>query len=67
MLFHAFMNNRLFYNLKSCEHEFVATPERLLELISLKSTDISGVCLLIGKHFTLFINAIIPGHGFGCI
>nr|CAN62968.1 hypothetical protein VITISV_032272 [Vitis vinifera] len=33
--------------LKSCEPEFlVATPERLLELISLKAIDISGVSLL---------------------
>ena len=49
MLFPAFMNNcLLFYSLKSCEPEFlVATPERLLELISLKAIDISGVSLLV--------------------
>ncbi|EYU38063.1 hypothetical protein ABFS82_06G159200 [Erythranthe guttata] len=34
--------------LKSCEPEFlVSTPERLLELISLKAVDISGVSLLV--------------------
>ncbi|CBI40225.3 unnamed protein product, partial [Vitis vinifera] len=36
------------HGLKSCEPEFlVATPERLLELISLKAIDISGVSLLV--------------------
>ncbi|XP_034703767.1 uncharacterized protein LOC117928080 [Vitis riparia] len=36
------------HRLKSCEPEFlVATPERLLELISLKAIDISGVSLLV--------------------
>lgn len=34
--------------LKSCEPEFlVSTPERLLELLSLKAVDISGVSLLV--------------------
>ncbi|KAL5569534.1 hypothetical protein UlMin_026109 [Ulmus minor] len=34
--------------LKNCEPEFlIATPERLLELISLKAIDISGVSLLV--------------------
>ncbi|KAK3228429.1 hypothetical protein Dsin_000310 [Dipteronia sinensis] len=34
--------------LKSCEPEFlVSTPERLLELVSLKAVDISGVSLLV--------------------
>ncbi|KAK9282983.1 hypothetical protein L1049_011210 [Liquidambar formosana] len=36
------------HGLKSCEPEFlVSTPERLLELISLKAVDISGVSLLV--------------------
>ncbi|GFZ06037.1 P-loop containing nucleoside triphosphate hydrolases superfamily protein [Actinidia rufa] len=35
------------HGLKSCEPEFlVSTPERLLELVSLKAIDISGVSLL---------------------
>ncbi|CAL5363402.1 unnamed protein product [Camellia sinensis] len=35
-------------SLKSCEPEFlVSTPERLLELLSLKAIDISGVSLLV--------------------
>ncbi|RZR77070.1 hypothetical protein BHM03_00002046 [Ensete ventricosum] len=35
-------------DLRSCEPEFlVATPERLLELVSLKAIDISGVSLLV--------------------
>ncbi|MBA0841508.1 hypothetical protein Goarm_003996 [Gossypium armourianum] len=34
--------------LQSCEPEFlVSTPERLLELVSLKATDISGVSMLV--------------------
>eukprot|EP00261_Vitis_vinifera_P038850 XP_019080093.1 PREDICTED: uncharacterized protein LOC109123768 [Vitis vinifera] len=37
-----------YFSLKSREPEFlVATPERLLELISLKAIDISGVSLLV--------------------
>ncbi|KAK6933494.1 DEAD/DEAH box helicase domain [Dillenia turbinata] len=36
------------HGLKSCEPEFlVSTPERLLELVKLKATDISGVSLLV--------------------
>ncbi|KAF5959342.1 hypothetical protein HYC85_000551 [Camellia sinensis] len=36
------------HGLKSCEPEFlVSTPERLLELLSLKAIDISGVSLLV--------------------
>ncbi|RWW20251.1 hypothetical protein GW17_00015654 [Ensete ventricosum] len=36
------------WSLRSCEPEFlVATPERLLELVSLKAIDISGVSLLV--------------------
>lgn len=36
-----------YYRLKGCEPEFlVSTPERLLELVSLKAIDISGVSLL---------------------
>ncbi|KAL0452064.1 UNVERIFIED_CONTAM: hypothetical protein Slati_1184500 [Sesamum latifolium] len=35
-------------SLKSCEPEFlVSTPERLLELLSIKAVDISGVSLLV--------------------
>lgn len=35
-------------SLKNCEPEFlISTPERLLELISLKAIDISGVSLLV--------------------
>lgn len=38
----------LFNSLKNCEPEFlISTPERLLELISLKAIDISGVSLLV--------------------
>ena len=49
LLFPTLINNcLLFYSLKSREPEFlVATPERLLELISLKAIDISGVSLLV--------------------
>lgn len=36
------------HGLKSCEPEFlVSTPERLLELVSMKAIDISGVSLLV--------------------
>lgn len=36
------------HGLKSCEPEFlVSTPDRLLELVSLKAVDISGVSLLV--------------------
>lgn len=39
----------VFNSLKSCEPEFlVSTPERLLELISMKAIDISGVSMLVG-------------------
>ena len=37
-----------FDRLKSCEPEFLlSTPKRLLELVSLKEVDISGVSLLV--------------------
>lgn len=36
--------------LKSCEPEFlISTPERLLELVSLKAIDISNVSMLVRK------------------
>ncbi|KAF5770606.1 putative RNA helicase [Helianthus annuus] len=36
------------HGLKSCEPEFlICTPDRLLELVSMKAVDISGVCSLI--------------------
>ncbi|KAJ4971095.1 hypothetical protein NE237_004194 [Protea cynaroides] len=39
---------RQIHGLRSCEPEFlISTPERLLELISLKAIDISGVSLLV--------------------
>ncbi|KAJ1404225.1 P-loop containing nucleoside triphosphate hydrolase [Sesbania bispinosa] len=38
----------VFNSLKSCEPEFlVSTPERLLELVSMKAIDISGVSMLV--------------------
>lgn len=38
----------VFDSLKSCEPEFlVSTPERLLELVTSKAIDISGVSLLV--------------------
>ncbi|XAR52288.1 RNA helicase [Bertholletia excelsa] len=46
--------------LKSCEPEFlVSTPERLLELASLKAIDISGVSLLVVDGLDMFIK---DGH-----
>ncbi|KAL6980251.1 Hydrolase [Sarracenia purpurea var. burkii] len=40
--------DRQIHGLKSCEPEFlVSTPERLMELVSLKAIDISGVSLLV--------------------
>ncbi|CAL9763400.1 unnamed protein product, partial [Musa acuminata subsp. burmannicoides] len=43
------------YSLRSCKPEFlVSTPERLLELVSLKAIDISGVSLLVSTFFVLF-------------
>ncbi|PWZ32611.1 hypothetical protein Zm00014a_005926 [Zea mays] len=37
--------------LKTCEPEFlIATPERLLELVSLKAIDISGVSMLVSER-----------------
>jgi hypothetical protein len=39
-----------FIRLKSCEPEFlISTPERLLELVSLKAIDISNVSMLVSK------------------
>jgi len=38
----------VFNSLKSCEPEFlISTPERLLELVSLKAIDISGISMLV--------------------
>ncbi|KAK2400472.1 pre-mRNA-processing ATP-dependent RNA helicase prp5 [Trifolium repens] len=46
--------------LKSCEPEFlIATPERLLELVSMKAIDISGVSMLIIDGLNAICNA---GH-----
>ncbi|CAL9763405.1 unnamed protein product, partial [Musa acuminata subsp. burmannicoides] len=43
--------------LRSCEPEFlVSTPERLLELVSLKAIDISGVSLLVLDGFNTFLD-----------
>ncbi|KAJ0103067.1 hypothetical protein Patl1_05953 [Pistacia atlantica] len=45
--------------LKSCEPEFlVSTPERLLELVSLKAIDISGVSMLGMYRHCAMINAL---------
>ncbi|THU50201.1 hypothetical protein C4D60_Mb06t17610 [Musa balbisiana] len=52
------------YSLRSCEPEFlVSTPERLLELVSLKAIDISGVSLLVSTFevFTSFAQNILSG------
>ncbi|PSS04967.1 ATP-dependent RNA helicase [Actinidia chinensis var. chinensis] len=44
------------HGLKSCEPEFlVSTPERLLELVSLKALDISGVSLLVVDGLEAFL------------
>ncbi|PSR98769.1 ATP-dependent RNA helicase [Actinidia chinensis var. chinensis] len=44
------------HGLKSCEPEFlVSTPERLLELVSLKAIDISGVSLLVVDGLEAFL------------
>ncbi|XP_042491852.1 probable ATP-dependent RNA helicase ddx5 isoform X2 [Macadamia integrifolia] len=44
------------HGLRSCEPEFlVSTPERLLELISSKAIDISGVSLLVVDGFEAFV------------
>ncbi|XWS56338.1 hypothetical protein CRYUN_Cryun09bG0077400 [Craigia yunnanensis] len=41
----------LFCSLQSCEPKFlVSTPERLLQLVSLKAIDISGVSMLVFDH-----------------
>ncbi|GKV34265.1 hypothetical protein SLEP1_g42650 [Rubroshorea leprosula] len=47
-LHHGASLDRQINGLKSCEPEFlISTPERLLELLSLKAIDISGVSLLV--------------------
>ncbi|RRT68673.1 hypothetical protein B296_00007552 [Ensete ventricosum] len=52
-------------DLRSCEPEFlVATPERLLELVSLKAIDISGVSLLVSTfHCGTYRSARLPVCG----
>ncbi|KAK4279570.1 hypothetical protein QN277_011329 [Acacia crassicarpa] len=46
--------------LKSCEPEFlVSTPERLLELVSLKAIDISSVSMLVFDQLNSFVSS---GH-----
>ncbi|GAU34336.1 hypothetical protein TSUD_20430 [Trifolium subterraneum] len=48
------------HGLKSCEPEFlIATPERLLELVSKKAIDISGVSMLVIDGLNAICNA---GH-----
>lgn len=43
--------------LKTCEPEFlIATPERLLELVSLKAIDISGVSMLVIDGLKCFVD-----------
>ncbi|KAG6522278.1 uncharacterized protein LOC122052736 [Zingiber officinale] len=45
------------HGLKGCEPEFlVSTPERLLELVSLKAIDISGVSLLVLDELGTFLD-----------
>ncbi|KAL9251436.1 hypothetical protein AKJ16_DCAP14957, partial [Drosera capensis] len=47
------------HGLKSCEPEFiVATPERLLELVSLEAIDLSGLYLL--RRFQIEQEAVLP-------
>ncbi|CAD5178503.1 unnamed protein product [Musa acuminata subsp. malaccensis] len=49
--------DRQVQGLRSCEPEFlVSTPERLLELVSLKAIDISGVSLLVLDVFNTFLD-----------
>ncbi|KAH0449552.1 hypothetical protein IEQ34_020244 [Dendrobium chrysotoxum] len=46
------------HGLKNCEPEFlVSTPERLLELVSLKAVDISGTSLLVVDGLRKFVDS----------
>ncbi|XP_020581504.1 ATP-dependent RNA helicase DBP3 [Phalaenopsis equestris] len=51
------------HGLKNCEPEFiVSTPERLLELVSLKAVDISGTSLLVVDGLRKFVDLDLPDN-----
>lgn len=59
-VFYFLINLFRLYSLKSCEPEFVvSTPERLLDLISLKAINISAISSLVTFTFSLILHMVL--------